>query len=601
MTKTVKMEYRHTAAIIIATIILSVPGALAINAKGNRTQESWDERAQRLKSDYIFMEGMRVNSQPSRPEDYFFLMRRAEMLNPDDADIAAEVGYYEWAISADSAMHQRGIAKLKRHFEEFPEDYFWSSLYATAKRREFDTKEVVRVGTILDSLFPDKTEHSLQLADDLGALAAAGDTSALAHSLAILNRIELGVGKEPWLISRKVRVYSAVRDTVSIMREVADMLSASPGSSTNNLLAGSINAFFNRPDSAIYYYNRACSLDSANGEAFYTRAEFFREIGDSAAYDREVFNSLKLTSLEVDTKLQLLTGYVKELYSDTTTAQRSRINDLFNVLMEQHPHEAKIHSIYGTYLAVTNRLPEAAEQFQYTVDIDPSDMDAWRMLISARIQSEDNGGVIDAAQRARSLFPDEYWWYLTESIAYLQSGRNQEAKEVINKALNRKGMDQAGLSPLYSSLGDIYHSDGMIDSAMTYYERAIELDPSNFLAMNNAAYYLAVAGKDLDKAEGLAATAVKGDPENTSYLDTYAWVYFKKADYKEAKRIIDKTLEECEKAGLLSADVLEHAGDIYFMSGEPTKALEFWEKASELNPDNELLKRKVKHKTYFYE
>lgn len=74
-----------------------------------------------------------------------------------------------------------------------------------------------------------------------------------------------------------------------------------------------------------------------------------------------------------------------------------------------------------------------------------------------------------------------------------------------------------------------------------------------------------------------------------------------KADYKEAKRIIDKTLEECEKAGLLSADVLEHAGDIYFMSGEPTKALEFWEKASELNPDNELLKRKVKHKTYFYE
>ena len=102
-----KMEYRRTAAIIIATIILSVSGALAINAKGNRTQESWDERAQRLKSDYIFMEGMRVNSQPSRLEDYFFLMRRAEMLNPDDADIAAEVGYYEWAISADSAMHQR--------------------------------------------------------------------------------------------------------------------------------------------------------------------------------------------------------------------------------------------------------------------------------------------------------------------------------------------------------------------------------------------------------------------------------------------------------------------------------------------------------------
>ncbi len=37
------------------------------------------------------------------------------------------------------------------------------------------------------------------------------------------------------------------------------------------------------------------------------------------------------------------------------------------------------------------------------------------------------------------------------------------------------------------------------------------------------------------------------------------------------------------------------------MNGEPQKALEFWEKALALDPDNELLQRKVKHKTYFYE
>ena len=101
---------------------------------------------------------------------------------------------------------------------------------------------------------------------------------------------------------------------------------------------------------------------------------------------------------------------------------------------------------------------------------------------------------------------------------------------------------------------------------------------------------------------------------------------FKKKDYAKAREVIDKALavygiapegkkpEEINPAIVVedsteadisektpSAEVFDHAGDIYFMNGEPQKALEFWEKALALDPDNELLQRKVKHKTYFYE
>jgi tetratricopeptide (TPR) repeat protein len=44
-----------------------------------------------------------------------------------------------------------------------------------------------------------------------------------------------------------------------------------------------------------------------------------------------------------------------------------------------------------------------------------------------------------------------------------------------------------------------------------------------------------------------------------------------------------------------------HAGDIYFWNQQPDKAVEFWKKALDLDPDNELLARKVKYKTYFHE
>ena len=36
------------------------------------------------------------------------------------------------------------------------------------------------------------------------------------------------------------------------------------------------------------------------------------------------------------------------------------------------------------------------------------------------------------------------------------------------------------------------------------------------------------------------------------------------------------------------------------MDGDPDRALEYWKDALRLAPDNELLQRKVKHKTYFF-
>ena len=120
--------------------------------------------------------------------------------------------------------------------------------------------------------------------------------------------------------------------------------------------------------------------------------------------------------------------------------------------------------------------------------------------------------------------------------------------------------------------------------------------------MNNAAYFLACSDRDLDRALQLIEKANLGRPDDPTTLDTYAWVLFKRGDYARAKEIIDRTLELSEEKGeSVSAELLGHAGDIYFMVREPGKALEYWKKALELEPGDKLLQRKVKNKTYFYE
>lgn len=570
-------------------------------------KSSWDEAARINKADYHFLEARRLSAIHAPSADYYTTSRRAVELNPGDIDAEAELGYCEVAVGADAESVLRGIDRLRRHYEAKPEDYFWSTTYAGLLRRMQNLKEVVNVERTLDSIFPDRTELSLTYCEDLSALAATGDTAAFTTALGILNRLEKGVGKAPWLVTRKVRLYSGVRDTVSIMREVGQMLAESPKSSERNLLAASIFNFFARPDSALIYFDRACELDPENADAILSRADFYRQQGDSTAYENELYSAMQLSTLMPQAKEELLTGYLREHMADTSAARRARVENLFGAVLSRHPHESGLHNLYGAYLAITERYAEAAEEYRYATDLDPNDEDLWRRSISATAQTENWPALEKEAKRAATFFPDNYWWYQLQAVALSSQDDNEGAYAVIDSALATHNFDSAGKAVLIGWKASMRQNENPTDTIMlALYDEAVQLDPSNYLNLNNYAYALARSGKDLDKAERLSRKTIDIDPENPTYLDTYAWVLFRLLRYQDAKEYIDKALaaiadpEIAEAYGSSQPEMLEHAGDIYYMCGAPEEALEFWKKALALDPDNELLARKVKAKAYLY-
>ena len=92
----------------------------------------------------------------------------------------------------------------------------------------------------------------------------------------------------------------------------------------------------------------------------------------------------------------------------------------------------------------------------------------------------------------------------------------------------------------------------------------------------------------------MAALALKDEPGNANFIDTYAWVFFAKKDYAKALIYIKSAVEKDEDNHLL-----EHYGDILWFNDEKEAAVEQWTNALETDPDNELLQRKVKNKTYY--
>ena len=85
----------------------------------------------------------------------------------------------------------------------------------------------------------------------------------------------------------------------------------------------------------------------------------------------------------------------------------------------------------------------------------------------------------------------------------------------------------------------------------------------------------------------------------------------RKKEYDKAKSEINRALKllgvlpgeegENKTDRELSSEIFDHAGDIYFWNQEPKQAVEFWKKALGLEPDNALIKKKVRDGTYHFE
>ncbi|HZK93782.1 MAG TPA: hypothetical protein VFC67_06205, partial [Prolixibacteraceae bacterium] len=113
--------------------------------------------------------------------------------------------------------------------------------------------------------------------------------------------------------------------------------------------------------------------------------------------------------------------------------------------------------------------------------------------------------------------------------------------------------------------------------------------------MNNYAYYLSLKGERLNVAEQLSAKVIQANPDNATYLDTYAWVFFIKKDYQLAKFYMETAISKDTES---SPVLVEHYGDILYYLNEKENALTQWKKSLKMGNDSKILKQKIAEKRY---
>ena len=167
-----------------------------------------------------------------------------------------------------------------------------------------------------------------------------------------------------------------------------------------------------------------------------------------------------------------------------------------------------------------------------------------------------------------------------------QLQENEEAVEYLKRALR---LDPNNVNML-GQLGLIYNNLKMMAESDSLYEVALQIDPQNALINNNYAYSLSERDLELERSLEMIEIAIAADSSNSSYLDTYGWIFFKLEEYDKAYYYIKKAIAV---DGEDNAVLLEHLGDVMFMQGKKEEAVELWKKALELDSSNEILINKV--------
>ena len=90
--------------------------------------------------------------------------------------------------------------------------------------------------------------------------------------------------------------------------------------------------------------------------------------------------------------------------------------------------------------------------------------------------------------------------------------------------------------------------------------------------------------------------AMQKEPKNSTYLDTYAWVLFKRKNYSLAKFYMENAISN---GGSTNPTLLEHMGDILYMMEKKQDAVDFWKKAKQNGGQTELLDRKIRDQKYY--
>ncbi|TWJ16648.1 lipopolysaccharide biosynthesis regulator YciM [Bacteroides zoogleoformans] len=546
------------------------------------TPQLTDEEQRRY--DYFFLEAARLKVRKEYAAA-FDLLQHCLTIAPDDPSALYEIAQYYLFLKQVTLAQ----AALEKAVENAPDNYWYSQALVGIYMQQNETDQATELLEKMATRFSDRMDPLYSL------LEIYNKAETYDKVIGILNKLEKKIGKSEQLSMEKFRIYLQQKDDKRAFHEIESLVEEYPSDMRYQVVLGDAYMQNGKSDKAYDIYKKVLTEEPDNVMAMYSLASYYDQTGQKELYEQQLDTLLLNRKVASDVKVNVMRRFIVQ--NEQEGRDSTRVLTLFDRIMEQDPDDTGLPMLYAQYLLSKKMNEQTWPVLRQVLVIDPTNTAARMMLVGEAVRKEDNKDLMALCEAGVESNPDmlEFYYYLV--ISYNQAERLDDALNVCLKALTHvtDESNKEMVSNFYAIMGDIYHTKSRNLDAYAAYDSSLVYNPSNIDTLNNYAYYLSLERRDLDKAEEMSYKTVKADPNNPTYLDTYAWILFVKGNYAEARLYIDEAVKnDTEKSNV----VVEHCGDIYYMTGDAEGAMNFWKQAWDGGNRSDTLKQKIQKKKY---
>ena len=408
-----------------------------------------------------------------------------------------------------------------------------------------------------------------------------------------INKMEELEGVDDQFEMAKMNVYEMMGNTRKAYLTLKRLADSHPNDKTFTVMLGNWLMQHKMRKAAYKLFAQTLKEEPDNTYAQSSMYDYYRSSGNDSLARQMMDRILLGKNTPADSRMQFLKQAIQE--NEQQGGDSMRIIHLLDRVRQVVPKDVQVAEMRAAYFQM-KKMPTAVvdSALMQLLDIAPDNAWARFQLVQSKWATQDWKLVASLAEPGMLYNPDEMVFYYFTGLARFYQEDDKGALDAFQRGtaeINDKSNPDI-VSDFYAIMGDIYHSQGEKEKSYAAYDSCLQWKPDHIATLNNYAYFLCTEGGNLKKAEEMSAKAVKAEPTNATYLDTYAWILFCEERYAEAKFYMDATLKN-DTDSAVSAAVLEHAGDIYMKVGEKEQALEFLQKAIEAGGDKDALTRKM--------